>query len=354
MSRILFLMLVVGTALIRVAVVFTISRPGIYTRTLSVSRVPQERSGTQYLEIEGRSVALPQKQTVYLGDTVVLQTKEDSTKVLVTDMKVSKSNNFLYKLRQDFIDYVIRNSPSPFGEVLLGIVIGARDILSTKESYSIKQAGVTHLLIASGTNISFIVLCGLFFLRPRLGRLRSIPFVLVFVWLYVLLVGFEPAIVRAACTFSFISLLSLVGLAIPTAAVLVWVFLFFIIVTPTVLTDIGFYLSFSAVAGILFFDAHLYRLLRFIPVNFIRKSISTSLSASVAVAPVSLFVFKTFPLITIISTLLVSWVTMPILVLTPLSYFLSFLNVELGNLALLFCFPLANYFLFVAKTLSVL
>ncbi len=352
MPRILFMLLVMALACLRVSTLFLTPFSGGYVRTIAISRVPQEYNGKQYIYINSTRVALPSTQFVSLGDTITIKTTESEQGIVVTDMKVTTTKNLLYKVRHDFIQFVLSHTPTPAGEVLIGVVIGARDILQGRESIFIKQAGITHLLVASGTNVAFVSLLGMALLRPVLGRIRAIPVVVSLVWIYALMVGLEPAIVRSAVTFTAVLCLAFSGLYLPTLAVLFWVFLFFVVVSPLTLTDVGFYLSFSSVAGILLFESYFYRLMHFVPFKLVRKSFSTSLAASLSVFPICLLVFKSFPLVTVISTLLVSWVTMPILFLVSLSYLVSFVSMQLGTLLLLFTIPLAHYFLFVARTLS--
>jgi competence protein ComEC len=349
MSRILFIILIIGIASFRVSTVFLQSNQGKAVRTIPIARVLPERNGKQYVDIEGDQVALPQSVQVKLGDTlrVITETSQGRTKVI--SASVITTTNPIYIVRNQFIQFILSHSPSPLGEVSLGMVVGSRDILSDPVSSYIKKAGITHLLVASGTNIAIVVSFFSFLLIPITGRLRAIPFVIAVVWLYTMVVGFEPAIVRSALTFTAVGVVSLVGLYIPTIAILFWMFWFFIIVTPSVILDVGFYLSFFAVAGILLLDSYFYRLIRFVSVVFIRKSISTSLAASLAVAPISLLVFKSFPVVTIISTLLTSWVSLPIIFLTVSAYLLSFVSNTLATLLLLISFPFSQYFLFVAK-----
>ncbi len=352
MSRLLFIVLVIGIASFRVSTLFLETNSGRAIRIVPVARVLPERNGKQYLDIGGEQVSLPQLVKANLGDTLRLTTETTSGRTKVITASVITTTNPIYVVRNQFIQFILSHSPSPLGEVSLGMVVGSRDILSDPVSQYIKKAGITHLLVASGTNIAIVVSFFSFLLIPMMGRLRAIPFVISTVWLYTMVVGFEPAIVRSALTFTAVSVVTLLGLYIRTTAILFWMFWFFIIISPSVILDVGFYLSFFAVAGILLLGGYFYRLIHFVPFTFIRKSLSTSLAASLAVAPISLIVFKSFPLVTIISTLLTSWVSLPIIFLSLSAYLLSFISNTLATVILLISFPFSQYFLFVAKLVS--
>jgi len=96
---------------------------------------------------------------------------------------------------------------------------------------------------------------------------------------------------------------------------------------PVFLMDIGFQLSFAAVAGILLFLPY-FKKKPYVP-SFIQEGTYICLCAQLAVLPLSLWHFGTFPVYFLLTNLLVS------LLFTPLIMYLSVTIIILGEIPVL-------------------
>lgn len=155
-------------------------------------------------------------------------------------------NSFSYEIASVIQHYVTE----PHASVLNGITWG----LPLKKSLLIydvmKRAGLLHLVVASGTNISILSGTILFFFQ-RFGKWFSLAILLLTVAIYVYIVGFEAPIIRAAIMsiFSFVSLMF--GRRTISIYVLFLTAICMGVISPSLITSVSFLLSFSASFGII-------------------------------------------------------------------------------------------------------
>ena len=218
--------------------------------------------------------------------------------------------------------------------VLSALTIGDKTELSdsVRESYSV--AGASHILALSGLHIGLLYTMLFFILKPiarrgNIGRCVRSVFLLVLLWTFAFFTGLSPSVVRSVSMFSILAMADMVGrepLSLNTLAVAAWLMLF---CNPAWLFDVGFQLSFLAVASILLIQKPIYHLITV--KNRIGKSVwglmSVSIAAQIGTAPLVLFYFSRFsvhflltnlvviPLITIIL-----YAAVVMLLLTPFSW----------------------------------
>lgn len=185
--------------------------------------------------------------------------------------------------------------------VLSALTIGDKTELSesVRESYSV--SGASHVLALSGLHIGLLYALFFFLLRPfakcgRTGRFLRSVFLLLFLWAFAFFTGLSSSVVRSACMFSMLALADLFerkSLSINTLAATAFVML---LCYPVWLFDVGFQLSFLAVAAILLIQKPIYQLF---PVkNRIGKYVwglmSVSIAAQLGTAPLVLLYFSRF------------------------------------------------------------
>lgn len=218
--------------------------------------------------------------------------------------------------------------------VLSALTIGDKTELSesVRESYSI--SGASHVLALSGLHIGLLYALFLFLLSPvvklgRMGRCLRSVLLLLSLWTFAFFTGLSSSIVRSACMFSMLALADLFGrksLSINTLAATAFVML---LCYPVWLFDVGFQLSFLAVAAILLIQKPICQLF---PVRnrvgkYVWGLMSVSIAAQLGTAPLVLLYFSRFsthflltnlvviPLVTIIM-----YVAVFMLFLTPLPW----------------------------------
>ena len=219
--------------------------------------------------------------------------------------------------------------------VLSALTIGDKTELSdsVRESYSV--AGASHILALSGLHIGLLYTLLFFILKPiarrgNIGRvIRSVLLLLILLWAFAFFTGLSPSVVRSVSMFSILAMADMVGrqpLSLNTLAAAAWLMLF---CNPAWLFDVGFQLSFLAVASILLIQKPIYHL---ITVKgrigkYIWGLISVSVAAQIGTAPLVMFYFSRFPVHFLLTNLVVIpfitiilYAAVIMLLLTPLSW----------------------------------
>lgn len=130
---------------------------------------------------------------------------------------------------------------------------------STRDAYSI--TGASHILALSGMHLAIIYgLISVLSLGRRLRELRELSLMLA-VWVYVFMVGMSPSVTRAALMLTIYSFVGLTGRRRMSLNALAFAAILMLVANPLCLYDIGFQLSFAAVAFIVAFHGRLCGLL---------------------------------------------------------------------------------------------
>ena len=196
---------------------------------------------------------------------------------------------------------------SSAGGLILSLLSGSREYLEEGLGESFRNAGLSHILALSGMHLSFFSsLAG--GLGKTLGGKRVSLFaqffgILFFVWF----AGLSPSLFRALLC-SLISLLAKTVFCakVKMLEVLCGAFLIHAILIPGDLFSAAFLLSYGALGGILLFaDFINCAISPFIPPQF-SSSLSASMGAQTATAPICAKMFGTLTPIGIVSTVFVS------------------------------------------------
>lgn len=156
-----------------------------------------------------------------------------------------------------------------------------------------RAAGMTHLLVVSGLNVSFMLaLCGPLLRRLGLGS-RFVLAVGVLV-VFGTMTRWEPSVLRAVVMNGLVMTAVLVGRPSSGLRVLAMAAAALLLVDPFLLRSVGFLLSCSATAGIAVLARPVADRLR--GPRWAREAFATALAAEIGVAPVLIAVFGHVPL----------------------------------------------------------
>lgn len=170
------------------------------------------------------------------------------------------------------------------------LTLGWKGDLESDLRLQFRDAGVLHLLCVSGLHVGLLAaLVGwvLFFVgKDRRGRIVRGSVQLVTLWGFAALTGMAPATLRAALMFSFFVVGRMLGRRTDSFNLLAAAAIVMLTADPRLLFNVGWQLSFSAVAGIL-----LCRPLLSLHRNLLWRAAIVSLGATLATLPVSLATF---------------------------------------------------------------
>ncbi|WP_302604567.1 ComEC/Rec2 family competence protein [uncultured Alistipes sp.] len=187
------------------------------------------------------------------------------------------------------------------GAVVRAMTAGDRSGIGPELRTAYARSGMSHLLAVSGLHTGLVFLLANWMLRGlalwRRGHLLRDALAVGCVWLYVAAAGFPPSAVRAAVMCSLLQLavasgseyVALNALAAAALGMLLW--------NPAWIGDIGFQLSFVAVAAILAWAVPMCRRLRTgrRAVDALSGILVVGLAASVATAPLVSHAFGIVP-----------------------------------------------------------
>jgi competence protein ComEC len=210
------------------------------------------------------------------------------------------------------------SSPGLTGErraLVEGVLLGDDAGLSDGLKQSFRRSGLYHLLAVSGQNVVLLAggllgLCLVLGVGPAWGHLGALGAI----GAYVLAVGPQPSVVRAAVAGSAVSAAWLLGrlkdawhmLLLAAAVLLAW--------NPYTLYDAGFQLSFAAVAAIFLLAGPFARELEGYPMpSWLRSGLALSVACTIATAPLLWLQFGRVPLYGVVANALVEPAVPPLL-----------------------------------------
>src|SRR6185295_2846749 len=208
----------------------------------------------------------------------------------------SARNAALHTMQQNI------HSPKELG-IAEALLIGYRNDLDRDLVQAYSNTGVVHIIAISGLHIAIIYAALLMFFalfKPSKAKKWIQPFMILgVIWLFTLIAGAAPSVLRAAVMFTFIlagKFLGKSGNIHNTLAASAFVLLF---VNPFYLWDIGFQLSYTAVFSIVIFFSSVNGLLYFRN-RFLRwlwQLGAVSLSAQIFTLPLVVYHFHQLPLL---------------------------------------------------------
>lgn len=137
-------------------------------------------------------------------------------------------------------------------EILKGMLLGKRGGIEESTIAAFRNSGSLHILAVSGLHVGLIA--GVFFLCfSRLPAKATCILTILAVILYACVVGFRPSVFRASTMVVLFLFGSIIDRDADRFNLLAVAALILLLINPAQLWDIGFQLSFAAVASILFF-----------------------------------------------------------------------------------------------------
>jgi competence protein ComEC len=306
----------------------------------------------QNLKIAGLSITLPAYPQISYGDNVVIEGTVSGgvlKDAVLTDLK--ESNVFLVDLRKSLISFYQKTLPEPHASLLSGIVLGAKGNYPPDFWNSLKNSGVTHVIVASGMNVSIAAVFFMSLAFLFLPRKKALPAALAGIWLYVLLSGIQAPVVRAALMSSFVFTFQAKGRLVSGATVLFISALIMLIIVPSWIGDIGFILSFVATASLTLFENKVRRLLSFMPnILQFREGLSTTLAAQLGVTPILFVTFGQFNVFSPIINALVLWTVPYIMIIGIVGGAVGLILPILGQGIVYLTYPLTWWFVTIVST----
>ena len=196
-------------------------------------------------------------------------------------------------------------------QIAMALLLGQKQTLDRDLREGYVQAGVMHILAVSGLHVGIIYALFIGLLKPlKLSKKWAriyLLLVVVLIWVYAIITGLSPSVIRAATMFTLISLGQLRERKPSIFNVLAFSAMLMITLNPEVIFEVGFQLSYLAVVGIALIQPLILNW--WLPKNAVLEYFwqltSVSIAAQLATFPLTVFYFHVFPTYFLIGNLLI-------------------------------------------------
>ena len=257
-------------------------------------------------------------------------------------------------VRSNFLR-LIGYEPSDAEALVAGLAIGERSLLSDSTAEQMRDLSLTHLVAVSGANLA-IVIGAVWFLCAYLGLGRNLRFSVGLIAMlgYVLLVGAESSVIRAATMALFVTVALWLGRGSSPLHSLALAVALLLIIDPAIATDFGFALSAIATAGLLIAAGPLFEALRSKLPEWLALGVASAFAAQLFTTPILLMLQPGLPLYAVLANLLVEPVVAPVTIIGISSAVLATAFPDLASLGIQFASLGTGWIVFLAKEMSAL
>ena len=244
----------------------------------------------------------------------------------------------------------------PQASLFLGVLFGEKRVFEEDFGEALRVASITHIIVASGYNVSIIFLGinKIFFFVPKRSRTLLTIFL---IWLYCVLAGLSPSIIRATIMLSLTLLAVYYGVVSNINIIFFTSAFIFILIDPRIIKEIGFLLSISATGGLIYItpilDVYIQKVLDFtIPFEKLKNSIYKflqnyfvpSFACTIVTMPIIAYSFQKISIIGVVTNILILPVLEYTLILGFITLFFNLFSSYISQILFLTIWAQLKYF----------
>ena len=220
-----------------------------------------------------------------------------------------QSENIGHSIKRAFTGYVSGVFSSGLREensrLIKGMILGNSSYLDEDDLLLYRNLGLAHLLAVSGLHIG-IIAGSFMWLLSRIGLKRWISTIIsiLILILYGYVIGFPASASRGIFIFSMLYISRLIHRPIDRINLLSACMLILLIINPLWIFNSGFQLSFTATAGIVLLTDKIKML--FYPLNGkLFDSMAAIFAVNLGIIPIQAYWFNRFPILTVLSNMII-------------------------------------------------
>ena len=344
----------------------TVKTKSINSRTIQSKILIKTRTNSSYqygdkIKAIGKLVKPPIYQDFnyqnYLKTKKILGLMNYPQLILISKNNGSNFYASILKAKQEFRNKINKYFSYPENLFLRAIILGDKQDIPSSWKNKLNAAGLRHIVCISGMHIIVLIYIFLWLgIIFGLARPKAFYFAVAFLWLYIILVGFQPSIIRAGIMGTLYLFCQKIGREKASLQALVLAAFLMLLFNPLLLNfDAGFQLSFLATLGIIYFTPlfrELFQKFKIFNSFGIANVLSITLAAQIFTIPILIYNFGYFSLVSPLTNVLV----VPILPYIMASGFIflaaSFLGQFFALLSLIPVFLLLNYLIKIVSYFS--
>lgn len=281
--------------------------------------------------------------------------------------KVSQPLGWIYSLRGNMSQALEKVLPEPQASLAQAITLGIRGNIPATVKEDLTKTGTAHLLAISGLHLS--ILTGIMLgAGMRMWGKRHYIYIwvtMLIIWLYAMMAGMNPPVVRAAIMVSVFLIADLLGRQRSVVTALAFTAAVMVAVNPQILWMTSFQMSFTAMLGLVLMTPLLRawggKVIKHFrekskPVanflNMANDSISLSLGAVIGVGPLIAFYFGVVSLVSVPATILALPALPGAIVSSALTGLVGLFSLTLAQFTGWLAWFFLSYILFVTRAFS--
>jgi ComEC/Rec2-related protein len=219
----------------------------------------------------------------------------------VGEYSVCENGSTLLTFRYRLERIIERSVPEPEASLLVGIMFGSKRVYLKEFNESLRSAGVSHIISASGYNVALLTIAidrFTSFLKGRVSLFTKISCI----WVFAIFAGLSSSLVRASTMSTIYFLSFLLGRYTSKSVVVIFCATLLLLLNPFLIHDIGFLLSLLSTVGLIFFPK-CFESYKILP--FIKESVLPTMTCVLFTLPIVIMFFGKVSIVSVLTNVLV-------------------------------------------------
>lgn len=259
----------------------------------------------------------------------------------------------LFALKNAFIIKINLLIKEPESALLNGLLLGVKNSLGSELQTEFRQAGVSHIVVLSGYNITIIAV-GIMAILSFLPRTFSLSFGAVGILLFSIMTGGTATVMRASLMALLVILAKATNRKYDIMRALLLTLFFMLVQNPKILVfDISFQLSFLSTFALIFISPLIEKRLTFITEKYkLRELVVATIATQIFVLPFIFYKMGMVSVFGLLANVLILPLIPTIMLLGLLTGIFSFIFIPLAVPVAFFCSLLLSFSLKVIHIVS--
>lgn len=246
-------------------------------------------------------------------------------------LSISESNPSLFNnIRKHIKNILYSNLKKENADICYALITGDSLLMDKDVKQAFISTGIAHIFSVSGLHIGVLSVAVIFLLNKlKVRKVYQLFITAAILLFYGGICNFSPSVVRATVMTLVYLISKATGLKYDALSSLALSFFLILVITPLMLFDAGFLLSFGSVFGIILLNTKLNKVFKFLPKN-IRLPLSVSIAAQSGLLPVLAYFYNYLPFVSVLLNIIIipiiSIIYISLLILVVIVSVLPFLS----------------------------